>query len=131
MTTRDRSQASPGEGRLNQVRDLPERDALGPTPIDADRRGLILPTTNPIQSASSWPASTRSIPAASTHVLKRYRLVAHGPCSAPASEMGRLSGEAVWPCPRALVRAWSRKRESSAGASELPSAVLRHGALRS
>ncbi len=49
---------------------------------------------------------TSSIPAASTILLQRYRLVAHGPCSAPASEwlgpLARRCGR-----PRALVHAWS------------------------
>src|SRR5437762_10374917 len=41
----------------------------------------------------------RSIPAASTHFVQRYRLVARGPCSVPASELSGLSGEAVRPRP--------------------------------
>src|SRR5207245_3271360 len=33
-------------------------------------------------------------------IIKRYRLVANGLCSAPASETGTLSGDVVRPAPR-------------------------------
>src|SRR5439155_13129554 len=45
------------------------------------------------------PVCVSSIPAASTNFVQRYRLVARGPCGAPASELSGLSGEAVGPRP--------------------------------
>ena len=68
--------------------------------------------------AGPHPAAP-SIPAASTHFVQRYRLVARGPCSAPASELNGLSGEAVGPRPAPwstrgprLFKLWSGRQFS-------------------
>jgi len=55
---------------------------------------------------SSHEPCMSSIPAAATN-FPNFGPLCMVRAAHPRTEMGRLSGEALWPCPRALVHAWS------------------------